>query len=98
MPQTTGDRLFLIRLACGDGFKSAEPIPEFSKRVEAATGRKYHDATISLLERMKQRWKLDDVDAFASVDPKDRGPAWLAWGDDVEIPRPTGQHAGDKRA
>lgn len=81
MDKTPGDRLFLIRLACGDGFKSAEPMPKFAQRVLEKTGRKYHDAALSLLERMQQTWKLDDLNAFAAVDPKGRGPAWLAWGD-----------------
>jgi hypothetical protein len=80
MAETAGDRLYLIRLALGDGFRKAMPIPRFVEHVRAVTGADYHDATISLLERMKQNWRVDDALAFAAVDPKGRGAAWLAFG------------------
>lgn len=78
MVNTAGDRLYLIRLACGDGVRDAEPLDAFAKRVKAATGRNYSAMTVSLLERMKQKWRLEDVSAFAAVDPLGRGEAWLS--------------------
>jgi hypothetical protein len=81
MPETPGQRLYLIRLACGDGARTPEPMKAFVVRVERATGAKYHANAISLLERDEQGWKLDDVNTFSSVDPKKRGASWLAWGD-----------------
>lgn len=78
MEGTPGSRLYLIRLACGDGVRTAESLAEFAKRVKRRTKMDYDPSTISLLERMKQKWKLDDVHAFAAVDPLGRGEAWLA--------------------
>lgn len=78
MTDTPGDRLYEVRLACGDGRRRAEPISQFVQRVERATGRKYHAATISMLERNEQKWRLEDVRAFAAVDPLNRGEAWLS--------------------
>ncbi len=84
MAETPGDRLYMIRLACGDGLRRAEPLPQFAKRVKKATGREYHQATLSLLERMKQAWKLSDVETFAVVDPSHRGRVWLAGWEDQQ--------------
>lgn len=75
---TPGARLFLIRLACGDGVRKAESMQDFSDRVKKKTGRYYDPATLSLLERMKQGWKLEDALTFASVDPLKRGAVWLS--------------------
>lgn len=82
-----GDRLFLIRLACGGGGRP-EAIEEFAERVKSATKAHYDPATISRLERGKQRWKLSDVEAFAAVDPLRRGNNWLAWGAPEAPPLP----------
>lgn len=78
MSETAGDRLFKIRLACGDGARKAEPLDAFVVRVERVTGAVYDPSTISLLERMKQKWRLDDVRTFAAVDPMERGEQWLS--------------------
>lgn len=92
---TIGQRLYLIRLACGDGVRRPEPAADFSARVERATGKRYDQATISRLETGGRNWLVEDVDAFAAVDPLTRGRAWLAgyaepnMGKDAEPPRPT---------
>lgn len=78
-----GKRLYLIRLACGDGVRTAEPMAAFAKRVKAATGKTYDQSTISLLERDMQKWRLEDARAFAAVDPLHRGPAWLSGFDEL---------------
>lgn len=77
---TPGSRLFEIRLAYGDGVRTPEPLKAFSARVTRVTGELYHAATLSLLERMEQGWKLDDFNALAKLDKKQRGAPWLAFG------------------
>lgn len=81
MAQTPGQRLYLIRLACGDGVRDPETIAVFIERVRKRTNRSYTANAISLLERMEQKWKLEDINNFAAVDPLKRSAAWLAWGD-----------------
>lgn len=95
--ETTGDRLYAIRLACGDGRRKAESQKDFSARVKKRTGVYYDPATISLLERMEQIWKLEDVEAFAAVDPLKREPAWLAFGAAPTSGAPTTPPTGDAR-
>lgn len=80
-PETPGQRLYLIRLACGDGMRKPEPMAAFVKRVKKATGEDYDTGAVSLLERDLQGWRIKDLNAFAAVDPKHRGPAWLGFGD-----------------
>jgi hypothetical protein len=75
---TPGGRLYLIRLACGDGARKPESMASFAKRVEASTGKRYDPSAISLLERNEQGWRLVDVATFASIDPLMRGRTWLA--------------------
>lgn len=90
MTETPGQRLYKIRLACGDGVREAETLEAFSKRLEAA-GYSYSAMTLSSMERMKQKWRLDDVNALSSVDPLRRGPVWLAAMDSepsLELPDP----------
>lgn len=101
MAETSGDRLYLIRLACGDGLRTAEPLEAFAKRVKKATGVSYSPMTLSLLERMKQKWKVEDARVLAAVDPLKRGPAWLSalaedLGPDQFIPAPRA-HAKRRR-
>lgn len=76
--ETAGDRLFLIRLARGDGRRRAESLADFVRHVLTATGEKYHPTTVSMLERNQQSWRLDDVRAFAAIDPLRRGEVWLS--------------------
>lgn len=100
MTETAGDRLYKIRLACGDGTRKAEPLDAFARRVLGATGIEYDPSTISLLERMKQKWRIDDARAFAAVDPMERGPIWLsALAQDVDpaTVRPSPRAAKKKR-
>lgn len=77
---TPGQRLYLIRLACGDGVREPETQEDFVARVKRRTKQAYSAMTLSNLERMKQRWKLEDVEAFAAVDPLNRGVGWLGFG------------------
>lgn len=86
MAETVGQRLYLIRLACGDGVRKAEPMKAFVARVKRVTKQHYDPMTISLLERMKQGWTLDDVERMAAVDPLGRTPAWLAGWEKLDQP------------
>lgn len=78
---TPGKRLYLIRLACGDGVRSAESLKAFARRVLRETGAVYHANALSLLERDEQGWLVQDVETLWRVDPDKRGNVWLAFGD-----------------
>ena len=80
MAETPGNRLYLIRLACGDGIRKAEPLRLFSERIKRETGEQYDPSTLSLLERDAQEWKVRDAEVLSRVDPKRRGDRWLAFG------------------
>lgn len=75
---TPGKRLYLIRLACGDGARTAETLEKFAERVKRETGETYYANALSLLERDIQNWRLSDATTLAKVDPKERGRVWLA--------------------
>jgi hypothetical protein len=83
---TAGQRLYLIRLACGDGVRTPLSMREFAERVLAITGVEYQHATISMLERDKQEWRRKDLLTFAAADPLNRGPSWLG-AFDVPLPK-----------
>lgn len=87
MTETIGERLFKIRAACGKGERDPETLDDFAVRVAKATGVSYNPVTLSLLERGKRHWRVADVEAFARVDPLNRGKEWLAFGDEAEQPR-----------
>lgn len=81
---TPGKRLYLIRLACGDGVRTAEPLKAFAARLKRETRETYHPNALSLLERDEQGWRVSDVEILCRVDPLERGRVWLAFGEDVE--------------
>lgn len=77
-PASAGHRLYLVRLALGDGVRKPESMKAFAERVERTTGVHYDPATISLLETGGQKWKLEDARTLAAVDPMGRGAVWLS--------------------
>ena len=79
-PETPGDRLYLIRLALGDGKRVPMPMKDFVARVKRLAKATYHANAISLLERGEQEWRLRDFEALAKADPRQRGAPWLAFG------------------
>lgn len=87
MKETIGQRLFKIRSAWGDG-RDPETLDDFAARVKKKTGVSYNPVTLSLLERMKRKWRVADVEAFAAVDKLNRGRAWLAGWDIAAAERP----------
>lgn len=84
MAETPGARLFLIRLALGDGVKNPMLIDDFVALVERVTGVSYDPSAISRSENGGRKLSLDDVRAFAMVDPQHRGKLWLAWGENAD--------------
>jgi hypothetical protein len=81
--ESRGQRFYLVRLACGDGFRAPEPLRQFCERVLARTGIRLHASELSEIENDKpsKAVTLEHAEAVASVDPKRRGKLWLAWGE-----------------
>jgi hypothetical protein len=70
---TEGDRLYLVRLALGDGFRK----PLSQRKMGEMIG--YDDGTISAIEKGKLKMSREVAEAVAKIDPEKRGPAWLLW-------------------
>lgn len=75
MAETVGDRMALIRQALGT---IREPITQ--EALGALVG--FDKYKISRIERGAQDISRSDAIAIAAVDPMQRGPAWLMFGDD----------------
>lgn len=76
-----GGRIYLVRLALGDGMRTPMPMRRFAAALTEGSQRAYEASMISLLETGKRRASLEDIDAIARIDPQFRGRAWLAFGD-----------------
>lgn len=76
-----GDRVYLVRLALGDGKRNAMSLADFDDLIATATGRRIHASELSRIERHVRSAILEDAEAIARVDPQGRSPAWLIWGD-----------------
>lgn len=63
---------------------------QFAKLVTRRTDRRCSKTTISRIESGKQPVQIRDVEAFAAVDPLNRGKAWLAFGG---VPMSAPRHA-----
>lgn len=87
MAETAGHRVYLVRLALGDGVRDPLPMRDFAARLARAGGKGYSASKVSDLETGKRRLSLNDATVIASVDPRTRGRAWLAWGDQGETAR-----------
>jgi hypothetical protein len=83
MAATPGQRVYLIRLAHGDGVKNPMPLAEFVALVKKRRGARYDASAISRMENGTRKVTLEDIDVLAPMDPLRRGKAWLAcWEDD----------------
>lgn len=91
--ETVGQRLFKIRLACGDGVRKPESLDDFATRVFRATKTRYSAMKLSQLERDEQKWRIEDVSTLARVDPHKRGEEWLAFG--RSLPTTGGERRSD---
>lgn len=74
MSETEGGRLYLVRLALGDGFRKPMSQRALAERIG------YHDGTVSAIEKGDLRMSRDVAEAVAELDPEKRGPAWLLYG------------------
>lgn len=103
-PRTTADmamigqRVYLIRLALGDGFKNPMPQQEFSDYLRER-GTALDKGDVSRLENgLREQLPLHLLEAIAAVDPLKRGVLWLGWGWDPEAQDPKlAQHLLGKR-
>lgn len=81
MAATRGARMYLVRLALGDGVRTAMPQRQFAELL-AERGGNYDAPKVSRQETDQQPLTLEEVELIASVDPLSRGPAWLAFGEE----------------
>jgi hypothetical protein len=71
-PRAIGKRIKEIR-----GKRFQEP---FLQELESRTGHRISQAAYSRMENGKEAISLDDIVAFARIDPQGRGREWLAFG------------------
>ncbi len=77
-------RVYLVRLACGDGVALPLSMTDFARLLNGRTGRHYDRGTIARLEIGRQAARLVDIECIAAVDPLKRGRSWLAFGESAE--------------
>jgi hypothetical protein len=78
---TVGQRVYLVRLACGDGVRKAMPMREFADLLSGeGEGETFHPSRLSDIENDKSPPSIEEIRRIAAVDPGHRGRAWLAWG------------------
>lgn len=77
---TPGKRVYLIRLALGDGFKVPMPMAAFAALLTERSGVAYDSSMISRMESGDRKVTLEDAPRLAALDPEHRGPGWIAWG------------------
>lgn len=98
MADTPGRRLYLIRLALGDGVKNPMRIEDFVALIKKKTGAVYDPSAISRTENGDRKLTLEDAPIFTAVDKLKREPDWLAWGITREsvhdVPRPQSNQKG----
>lgn len=86
--ETVGARIFQVRQALGVDPRKPLSVRAFAAVLTEAAGarlggdRRYDGSTISRWERGLVTPSLDDLAVIASIDPIQRGKAWLAWGED----------------
>lgn len=92
--ETVHDRVFTIRQALGENRRRPLSQKAFaallSERAQAmGKGTKFDESMIGRTETSRVP-DVDEVEVIASVDPLDRGAAWLAWGETrgVVLPDP----------
>lgn len=78
---TPGKRVYAIRLALGDGWKSPMTMAAFAALLTKRSGTSYDSAKISRIESGERALSIAEVDVIAAVDPQNRGREWLAWGE-----------------
>lgn len=82
--ETVHDRVFMIRAALGENRR--RPLSQRAFAVLLTDRAKAMGKAVAFDESMIGRTEtsrvpdVDEVEVIASVDPEDRGAAWLAWG------------------
>ena len=71
-----------IRVAVGGSLREQISQEQLAELVQQRTGRPFDKFKISRLERGAQDLSRQDAIDIASVDPEQRGPAWLMFGED----------------
>jgi hypothetical protein len=84
--ESIGQRVYAVRLALGDGWKTPLPQAEFAALLADVSGRAYDSAMVSRMENGGRAVSIEEAEWVAALDPQSRGPAWLAFGEDI----PTG--------
>lgn len=79
--ETVRHRVYAVRLALGDGWKTPMSGEAFAALLSKRLKRRYDGAMISRMENGARKISLDEVEAIAALDPKKRGPSWLAFGE-----------------
>ena len=86
---TPGKRVYLVRLARGDGVKNPERLEDFASALSALSGKRYDGSMISRMENGGRTVSIRESELIASLDPLRRSPAWVAFGDE-KAPAETG--------
>lgn len=84
MPSTRNQRVYLIRLALGDGVKNPLPLADFAALIKKRQKVSYDPSALSRMENGSRKVTVEDIETLAPLDPKQRGKAWLAGWDDDE--------------
>lgn len=79
--ETVRHRVYAVRLALGDGWKTPMSGEAFAALLSKRLKRRYDGAMISRMENGERKISLEEVEAMAALDPKGRGRAWLAFGE-----------------
>lgn len=82
MAAKPGQRVYLVRLALGDGVKNPLSLADFALLIKRKRKAVYDPSALSRLENGKRAMTTEDAEHVAAVDPKERGAAWVAFGDD----------------
>ena len=87
--ETVRHRVYAVRLALGDGWKTPMSGEAFAALLSKRLKRRYDGAMISRMENGERKISLEEVEAMAALDPKGRGRAWLAFGEEPDLTDPT---------
>ena len=76
-----GKRVYLVRLARGDGVKNPERLEDFAAALTTASGRRYDGSMVSRMENGGRGVSIRETELIAGLDPQHRGAAWIAYGE-----------------
>ena len=108
--EARGDRLRSVRDAVGEAARATLSQGDFAVELQRVAielfgtknvEHKYGQSLVNRLEKGKQPPTLQDIDVYATIDPKKRPREWFAWGDrtvlDLSHAKPVSE-AAQKRA